>query len=139
MKITVERVDGQEDIEILSSDFQINEFTLDQEICNLPGILCKYGDIASDLRAEVSRKKAALEYFDSAKYKELKLENDKLTVSHIEADIKCDDQRRELRASLIESERNSHKADNLYRSLLKKADLVIALAYKQRSELKNIQ
>ena len=138
MKLTIDRPEGKQVIEVSNTDFEINEFAIDNNISDLPGLLCKYGDIASDLRAEVSRKKAQLEYYDASMYKEIKIKDNKATVNHIQAVIKTDSDRMEMLKDLIESERNSVKADNLYRSLLKKADLLIALTYKQRAELKNL-
>jgi hypothetical protein len=140
MIVKIQRGKEVEEIKLdVERDFSIEETQLSKNMSLSGGLLARYAELAADLRAEVARKEAELKFFDSNL--ELKIrskaseDNMKLTESGVNAIKTSNPDRFKLVTDLIESESNRDKLENLFRALLKKVDLVIALAYKQRAEV----
>lgn len=122
------------------TDFQIDPDNLDAEICNVGPLLNKYGDIHSRLQAQAERHKRDLEEVSSRVYLHVKANllasGDKATEATVRAEVTISDEYRDAVATYVETQRNAIRADGWWKSILKKADLVQALAYKVGSEIK---
>lgn len=138
MLIQLASRDGSiENIELdVEKDFNIEEYSLDQSMCHAGHLLARYGTLSANLRAEVERKKAALEYYDSQFALEIRrTTEEKLTEAKIENKINADPKHKELLESLIDSERNKDIVENLFKAQMKRVDCMISLAYKLRAEI----
>jgi hypothetical protein len=121
-------------------DFQIDPDNLDAEICNVGPLLNKYGDIHSRLQAQAERHKRDLETVSSEVYLRVKTKllaaGDKATEATVKAEVTISPEYRDAVARYVETQRYAVRADGWWKSILKKSDLVQALAYKIGSEIK---
>ena len=124
----------------IENDFNIDETQLSKNMTLSGSTIARYASLASDLRAESARKKAELEFYESGLELRIRDEASKKGVKTTEDMIKSlkrtDQKRYDMNITLLESEHNCDKMENLFRALVKKIDLLIALSYKQKAELK---
>lgn len=123
----------------VEEDFSIDDQALDAELCKIGRLLFYYGDLASELKAQASRKKQDLEFYYAETAKRIR--NASLTSKHkttegaIKEEVLKDTGYQALAYQLIESEKDAGKVDNFFKSLNKKADVLISLCYKQKAEI----
>jgi len=122
------------------TDFIIDPEDLDAEICGVGPLLNKYGDMHSKLQAQVERYKRAVDEVYSKLYlfKRTELTNagDKAPDAVVRAHVLQMQEYKDIAAQLVETQRHAIRADGWWKSAMKKADLVQALAYKISSEIK---
>ena len=117
------------------TDFHIDENNLEGELCSEGRLLSFYGQLAADLKAQAVTFKSRLEVRDSQESIGIRLEGNKITEGGIKERVVTSEDRREYLTKLINAERDFQKIENLFRSQQKKADCLIALTYKVRTEL----
>lgn len=120
----------------LEKDFRIEEFSLEQNMTHAGHVLAYYGDLAADLKGQAARYKVDLDETESVKNLKLRASGDKLTVDAVKAKISTDPEYTSAKKKWIEAERDQQKVENLFRSQQKRVDVLIALAYKQRAEIR---
>lgn len=130
-------LDGQK-IEVGNEvEFHINEMDLDSEACSASRILLKYGALSADLSAQAATEKARAEI----KYSEIsqrireKHAGERITEGTIKGMILTDVEYQQCLARQLQAEGYHKKVENMYRTLLKRVDLIISLTYKQRTEI----
>lgn len=142
--VTVEQLTEQgyvgKDIEIdVDSHFNINEDNVDGELCNAGRLLVYYGDLSATLKAQAARKKADLEEHSASLARDIRkkaMENgDKITEGGIKEKVLTTPSYQTRLAVYIETEKDASKLDNFFRSQKQRVDCIIALAYKQRTEI----
>lgn len=116
-------------------DFTINEDDIDGELCKAGRLLCFYGDLAAELKGQALNAKTNLEYWDATASQNIRSLGQKITEGNIKEKVLVNPERKEHLDFFQKSERDFQKIENLYRSQQKKVDCVIALAYKQRTEI----
>jgi hypothetical protein len=119
----------------VETDFRIDPDALDAEVCALPPLMIRYGQLYSILKSEVSRKEEYAKFI----YANLALktrETEKVTESTVKEKVTVDPQYRLALADLNLSEKNAIMAETWWRSINKKADLVQSLTYRESSEIK---
>lgn len=127
-----------EEIEIGEiSDFQIDEANVEGELCQAGSHLAFYGSLVADLKAFVSRKKLALDEYNSFQAQKIRAESTKITENNIKEKVKLEPEYKRLMEEFIIAERDLTKAENLYKSQIKKTDCVIAMSYAKRQEIRN--
>jgi hypothetical protein len=110
---------------------------LDNEACNAPKILLKYGALAADLSTQAATEKARAEI----KYSEIsqnireKHAGERITEGTIKGMILTDVEYQQCLARQLQAEGYHKKVENMYKTLLKRVDLIISLTYKQRTEI----
>jgi hypothetical protein len=121
------------------STFTIDENNVDGELCQVGSELCFYGNLAAELKAQAASKKLELDAHDSELALQIRsMESDKrVTEGFVKETIKKNVKHKELTEELIQAERDLLKVENLFKAQQKRADCIIALAYKQRTEIKN--
>ena len=122
------------------TDFMINPENLDAEICGVGPLLNQYGDAHSRLQAQVERHKRDLEFVYSKLYldkrEELMNAGDKAPDAVVKAHVVTDTEYQEASNMYVDSQRYAILAEGWWKSIMKKADLIQALAYKLNSEIK---
>jgi uncharacterized protein YciI len=122
------------------TDFVIDPENLDGEICGIGPLLNQYGDMHSKLQAQSERHKRNLEAVSArlflSKKQELTDAGEKAPIDVIKAHVTNDPEYQAAVDQYVETQRNAIRADGWWKSVLKKADLVQALAYKINSEIK---
>ena len=127
---------NNEDVEYdPKGDFFIDEANIDGELCRSGRLLSFYGQLAAELKAHSASRKADLEMFDAELAIGIRAEGKKVTEGGIKERVITDETRKKVQGVYIKSERDFQKIENLYRSMQKKVDCVIALCYKQRTEI----
>ena len=130
--------ENQKSILINTAEFAIDEDNVDGELCQSGAKLCFYGNLAADLEAEAATKKADLEYTYSLLAIQIRKDytgTTRLTEGGLKEQITIDGRYINKKNELIETEKNYAKANNFWRAQQKRADCIIALAYKQRTEI----
>jgi len=119
--------------------FVLNEDDVDGELCRAGRDLAFYGNLASDLKAQAANAKAAVEKTDAELSMGIRSvaysEKAKITEGGIKEQVICNEIRQNKIQLQIQAERDFQKIENLFRSQQKKVDCLIALAYKQRTEI----
>lgn len=123
----------------VEQDFTLDDQAIDAEACKMGKLLMFYGDLFADMRTQVTRSKQAVELYYSEFAKNLRQVNrgatHKLTEGAIKEAITADPGYQTRLESLNVTENDSNKIEHFYRSLYKKADLIIAIVYKQKAEI----
>lgn len=117
--------------------FKLDDNNLDAEICRMGQLLLEYGDLEAELKAQSARKKAAIDYVGSIIAGQIRDSGKKLTESAIKEQVVLSDDYQNSVFLFQDAEKDSNKITNHFRSLQKKADLLIALTYKQKAEIRN--
>lgn len=119
-------------------DFKINEDNVNEELCRIGLLLCFYGDIASDLEVKKMRMQDELELTLAEISTSLRGTMSKYTETQLKqkaiVDARYKTQLDKLRLAQLYSE----KFKLWLKSMQKKVDALIALAYKQREEIKKV-
>jgi len=117
--------------------FSLDENIIDAEVCRMGQLLLEYGSIQADLQTQAARKKTDVDYVGSLIAQQLRASGEKLTESAIKERVTVTD---EFRMAVMEyqaADGDAIKFTNYFKSLLKKADLIIALTYKLKAENRN--
>ena len=119
----------------VETDFQINPENLDGEVCSLPQKLITYGRIYSQLKSEVARKEERVKFVYS--HIALGIRNtEKITENAVKEKVTCDSTYQQALSEQNHSMRLAILTESWYRSLMKKADLIQSLIYRETQELK---
>lgn len=126
-------------LQFKDEEFEIDENNVDGELCQVGKNLSFYGNLASDLKANASAKKADLEITAASiateRRKDAEITGTKITEGRIKESVLTDERYKQAVIEHIDAERDAQKIENLFRSQQKRADCLIALAYKQRTEI----
>jgi len=124
----------------LEADFSINEDDLSAEICRMGLLLVRYGTIAGEVSANLARKEEAASLVKSqlggAFRSQAEVEGKKLSVEVVKDKVVSDPLYQQALRDLHILRGDAVKVDHWYRSCVKKADLLNALAFRQNSEIK---
>ncbi len=116
--------------------FSIDETNVDGELCGAGRELQFYASLSADLKALVATKRLELEAFDAELSIQIRTNpSEKITEAFVKEKVKADKRHNELSMEVIKSERDYNKVENLFRTHQKRTDCIIALAYKQRTEI----
>lgn len=122
------------------ADFHIDEANLEKELCRMSMILVRYGTIAGELQANLKRKEEHAKFVQAriSGYLRSKYEaaGQRATEGKImeEVIVHSDYQAALAQLHLLRAE--SMMTDHWYRSAIKKADILNALAFRQNAELR---
>lgn len=147
--ITVERLEVENDQYVWKSyevhlktdeDFSINDDLLDKEICRQGQLMVQYGDIMADMQAMLQRREEEVKYTYSVVATKIRSDAEKtgqkLTVDQIKEKAIQQQEYQNALFLLHKCRADALKANNWWRSIAKKADLLNALAYRQGQEIK---
>jgi hypothetical protein len=124
----------------LTADFGIDEENLSQEICRMGLLLVRYGTIAGEVGANLSRKEEAVALVKAqlgeGHRAQAETDNKKIGVEAIKDKVVSDPLYQQALTDLHILRGDAVKIDHWYRSCVKKADLLNALAFRQNAEIK---
>jgi len=122
-------------------DFAIDEMNIDKEICRMGKLLLRYGDVAAEMGAMLKRKEEEVKQFHAkwSAYHRSKAEsgNTKITVAELNEKVINQKEYNTILFNLHLCRADALKTDHWWRSIQKKADMLNALAFKQRAEYKH--
>lgn len=117
--------------------FTLDENNIDAEICRMGQLLLEYGTIQADLITQSARKKTDIDYVGSLIAQRLRASGEKLTEGAIKERVSIEDEYRIAIMDYQAADGDAIKFTNYFKSLQKKADLIIALTYKLKAETRN--
>lgn len=116
--------------------FNIDETNVDGELCGAGRELQFYASLSADLKALVATKRLELEAYDAeCSLTTRRTSEEKVTEPFVKEIVRADKRHNELSMEVIKAERDYNKVENLFRTHQKRTDCIIALAYKQRTEI----
>jgi hypothetical protein len=126
----------------LEADFSMDEQRLNYEICRMGQLMVKYGTLAAEQDANLKRKEEAAKLMQAsvagAIRSQAEKDGRKLTEAQLKEEVTIDDDYQLALAALHELRADAIKADHWWRTIVKKADLLNALAFKQNAEIKRM-
>ena len=130
----------EKEIELnVEEDFAIDDLNLDAEMCKVGKHLAYYGELAAEFKAMALRKKHEIERHAAQTAinarKAAAAQRDKITEAMVKELIATDPMYQLRVERWIDAEKASNKLDSFYRSMKSRADVMIALTYKQRTEI----
>lgn len=123
-------------ITIDPDDFSIDEANLDGELCRAGTLLCYYGDLVAELEAKSANIKNLAEEIRSQQAISLRQAAEqsgkKLTEGALVELINGSPGRSALLFKLVQAQKESMKAVNLFKAQFQKVECLKALSYRQR-------
>lgn len=123
----------------LESDFSITEETVSIEGCRISQLLCRYGTVAAEQGANVKRKEENVKKVQAEV--EILLRNkaaqagEKKTEALIKAEVTVDIKYQDALRELHMLRADAAKVDHWFRALMKKADQLRSMDYRQSAEI----
>lgn len=124
----------------LEEDFKIDENNLEREMCRMGQLLVRYGTLAGELQANLTRKEEHVKLIKAkvggvlrAQYE---AQGTKITEGKLADEVIANDQYQEALRSVHVLRSETIQSEHWYRSAIKKSDMLNALAFRQNAELK---
>ena len=124
------------------NDFSMDEDNLNREICKMGQLLVKYGTLAAEQSANLSRKEEHVKLvkasLSGALRSQAEVDGTKLTIPDLADKVTVHVTYQQALSELHILRADAIKADHWWRSILKKAELLNAMAYRQSQELRRM-
>jgi len=118
----------------IEEDFKIDENSVLTESQKLGHLLSRYATLSADARATAARTKVHYEEICARQALRARSEGAKLTEAMIKELLATSEEVKQAKEKLIQIERDQDMLDNLWRAMVKKADLIISILYFKREE-----
>ena len=126
----------------VDADMSLTDEGLDQEMCAIPSLMSKYGQLSAELQAGMLRKKNDVETAEAELAQSIRssyaASGEKLTEPGIKEKINKNPIIRKFRHDAYDAERQYRMLMSFYTSLKEKSSLSIAMCYKQKEEIRVI-
>lgn len=126
----------------LQADFAISESELNSDVCRMGQLMVRYGGIAAEQDANLSRKeeyaKLVFAQVSQAHRSQMEATGGKPTADKIKDIATADPNYQQALSELHILRADAVKADHWWRSIVQKAELVRALMFRQNSEMKHL-
>ena len=126
----------------VDADMALTDEGLDQEMCAIPSLMSKYGQLSAELQAGMLRKKNDVETAEAELAQSIRssyaASGEKLTEPGIKEKINKNPIIRKFRHDAYDAERQYRMLMSFYTSLKEKSSLSIAMCYKQKEEIRVI-
>lgn len=123
-------------------DFSMDEDNLNRDICKMGQLMVKYGSLAAEQGANLARKEENVKLvkasLSAALRSQAEVDGDKLTIPDLADKVTIHATYQQALSELHILRADSLKADHWWRSIVKKADLLTSMAYRQSAELKRM-
>jgi len=124
----------------LKADFSIDEMNVAAEICKVGQLLVRYGTIAGEVGANKERheekRRLVRAQLDGAIRSEAETKGIKLSEGRIKEQIVASQQYQDALSPLHILRADAVKTEHWWRSIVKKADMLNALAFRQNAEIR---
>jgi hypothetical protein len=125
-----------------ATDFTMDEGNLNQEICRMGQLMVKYGDLAARQSANLKRKEENVKYVQASTAGAIRSTSEadgtKLTEGKLNEKVTVNAYYQKALSELHILRVDALKADHWWRSILKKGDLLNAMAFRQNAEIKRM-
>lgn len=126
----------------LEKDFSMDEGNLNVEICRMGQLLVRYGSLAAEQGANLSRVEEQVKLTKASVSAALRSQAEssgtKLTVGELSDQVTLHPTYQQALSELHILRADALKAEHWWRSMVKKTDLLNAMAYRQSAELKRM-
>lgn len=126
----------------LEKDFAMSESELNADICKVGQLLVRYGTVAAEQNANLKRKEEAAKLAQAnvsgAIRSQAEASGAKLTEAKLSEQVTVHPNYQQALSELHILRADSLKADHWWRAIVKKADLLNAMAFRQTAELKRM-
>ncbi len=123
-------------------DFSMDQDNVTADICRMGQLMVKYGTLAAEQSANLSRKEEYVKVVKASLSAALKSQaettGDKLTIPDLSDKVTVHSTYQQALSELHILRADSLKADHWWRAIVKKADLLTSMAYRQTAELKRM-
>ena len=124
------------------NDFSMDEGNVNKDICRMGQLLVKYGTLAAEQGANLSRKEEHVKLvkasLSGALRSQSEVDGTKLTIPDLADKVTTHETYQQALSELHILRADAIKADHWWRSILKKAELLNAMAYRQTAEIKRM-
>lgn len=124
------------------NDFSMDEGNVNKDICRMGQLLVKYGSLAAEQGANLSRKEENVKLvkasLSGALRSQAEVDGEKLTIPDLSDKVTVHVTYQQALSELHILRADAIKADHWWRSILKKAELLNAMAYRQTAEIKRM-
>jgi hypothetical protein len=124
------------------ADFAMDEDNLNKDICRMGQLMVKYGSLAAEQGANLSRKEENVKLvkasLSAAMKSQAEVDGRKLTIPDLSDKVTVHPTYQTALSELHILRADSLKADHWWRAIVKKADLLTSMAYRQSAELKRM-
>lgn len=126
----------------LEEDFSIDEENLNREICRMGQLLARYGTIDAEMNANLKRKEEQVKLVKAqvsgAIRSQAEATSTKMTETKLDEQVTIHNNYQQILNELHVLRADALKVDHWWRSIVKKADLLNALAFRQNAEIKRM-
>ena len=123
-------------------DFSIDENNLNYEICRMGQLMVQYGDLAARMEANLKRKEESVKYVQAriagAERSQAEASGTKMSENKLVELVTVNAQYQQILSELHVLRADALKAKHWWASIIKKADLLNALTFRQNAELKRM-
>jgi len=124
----------------VETDFHINESQIEREICRTGQLMARYGTVAGEQEANLKRKEEHVKYvaaqLSAAIRSTAEKAGAKTTEGKITEELTVHPDYQAALSGLHILRADATKADHWWRAILKRADLLNSLSYRQGAEFK---
>ena len=124
----------------VEADMALTDEGLDQEMCAIPSLMSKYGQLSAELQAGMLRKKNDVEAAEGELAQSIRISHaasgEKLTEPGIKEKINKNPVINKFRHAAYDAERQYRMLMGFYTALKEKSSLSIAMCYKQKEEIR---
>lgn len=126
----------------VEGDFAINEDQIEREICRMGQLMARYGELAAVQEANLKRLEEKAKYvaaqLSGAIRSTAEKSGQKTTEGKILEELTQQPEYQSVLAILHTLRADAIKADHWWRAIIKKADLLNALCYRQSAEFRRV-
>ena len=126
----------------LGKDFAMDDGNLNMEICRMGQLLVRYGTLAAEQGANLSRVEEQVKLtkasVSAARRSQAEVVGNKITIPELADQVTLHPTYQEALSELHILRADTLKAEHWWRSMIKKSDLLNAMAYRQTAELKRM-
>ncbi len=124
------------------NDFSMDEGGVNKDICRMGQLLVKYGTLAAEQSANLARKEEHVKLtrasLSGALKSQAEVDGTKLTIPDLADAVTIHPTYQQALSELHILRADTLKADHWWRAILKKAELLNAMAYRQTAEIKRM-
>lgn len=126
----------------LQKDLAINENDIVSEMVKQAHLAATYGTVAAELRTQLSRKEDFLKrvhgFLGQQFRKDAETKKERMTDKKVDELVYNSDDYQDALADLQMTRLNCLKTENWYRAVTSKKDLLVAISYRQNTEMKQV-
>ena len=120
----------------IEEDFKVDEQTALFEVNRLGHLLSRYATLSADARAVAAREKFNYDEVSAQEALRIRSESVKITEVAIKEKLILSPLVKEAKEKLVKAEREQDLLEGLWRAIQKKSDIIVAILYYKRSEMK---